>query len=334
MIKNIKNWAVAASAVLIVSAVAPSCKSDDDSVETLMERNYPPRVYVQGDRYSAPQIRYELKHSSEGVTGTTEGHFYVRLSRPVSEDVVVTLKDSVDVADVADAFSLGSKEVTIKAGQLSSDEQTVTLDASKLTSRDAIENYTITVKVDQIKSAPQGVLLSTNQNLYTAVFAKGAKSENALVAGLDDYDGVDFIDSDDRASKWKLINITEGVEGANRPNVLLGGSGDLATNNRGFSFTVDFGRTVTKLKGIYVSYFGTAYAPQNVRVEVSTDNATWTNLGELSLKDNNYTNYISFKKAYAARYVRYTVLTPATSGRTSVTSFYAYEEKSDNIFGL
>ena len=59
-----------------------SCKKDGDSVDTLLERNYPPRVYIQADRYSALENNYSLQHGSTAVTGDNVGYFTVRLNRP------------------------------------------------------------------------------------------------------------------------------------------------------------------------------------------------------------------------------------------------------------
>ena len=96
MNKYIKHWSVAACAALTLTAAFSSCSKDSESVEELMERNYPARVYLQGDRYSAPALTHTLKHSSDGIEGELGGSVTVRLTRPQAQDVVVSLKSTLD----------------------------------------------------------------------------------------------------------------------------------------------------------------------------------------------------------------------------------------------
>ena len=233
-----------------------SCKKDGDSVDTLLERNYPPRVYIQADRYSALKNNYSLQHGSTAVTGDHVGYFTVRLNRPSSKDVVVTLKSTVDNSEIASAVTLSATEVTVKAGQVASDPVSVTLDLSALTSRAAAETYTVQVSIESIKSAASGIDISSNLNLYSATFSKSAQSEEALVVGESDYDfsSVNYFDMAERTTKWTVSQITPGIDGGNDPKRILDGNGgtDFASNNRGFSFVVDFGKVVPKFRGIVV----------------------------------------------------------------------------------
>ena len=296
-----------------------SCKKDGDSVDTLLERNYPPRVYIQADRYSALENNYSLQHGSTAVTGDNVGYFTVRLNRPSSKDVVVTLKPTVDNSEVASAVTLSATEVTVKAGQVASDPVSVTLDLSALTSRAAAESYTVQVSIESIKSAASGVDISSNLNLYSATFSKSAQSEEAVVVGDS---GVDF----------------SAINGAKYPKrVIDGNSGtDFASNNRGFSFVVDFGKVISGFRGVLTYYWAEAYAPKEIQLECSVDGMTWTNLGraDISALTGNAKSFFGLKKAYPARYVRYTVTKPV--GRTSITEFYAFEDAAeataDDIF--
>ena len=307
-----------------------SCKKDGDSVYTLLERNYPPRVYIQADRYSALENKYSLQHGSTAVTGDNVGYFTVRLNRPSSKDVVVTLKSTVDNSEVASAVTLSATEVTVKAGQVASDPVSVTLDLSALTSRAAAENYTVQVSIESIKSAASGIDISSNLNLYSATFSKSAQSEEALVVGESDYDfsSVNYFDMAERTTKWTVSQITPGIDGGNDPKRILDGNGgtDFASNNRGFSFVVDFGKVVPKFRGIVAYYWADWAAPREIQLECSVDGTKWTNLGraDISGLSGNAKALVGLKKSYPARYVRYTITKPV--GRTSVTEFYAFED--------
>lgn len=317
-----------------------SCKKDGDSVDTLLERNYPPRVYIQADRYSALENNYSLQHGSTAVTGDHVGYFTVRLNRPSSKDVVVTLKSTVDNSEVASAVTLSATEVTVKAGQVASDPVSVTLDLSALTSRAAAETYTVQVSIESIKSAASGIDISSNLNLYSATFSKSAQSEEALVVGESDYDfsSVNYFDMAERTTKWTVSQITPGIDGGNDPKRILDGNGgtDFASNNRGFSFVVDFGKVVPKFRGIVAYYWADWAAPREIQLECSVDGTKWTNLGraDISGLSGNDKALVGLKKAYPARYVRYTVTKPV--GRTSITEFYAFEDAAeataDDIF--
>ena len=317
-----------------------SCKKDGDSVDTLLERNYPPRVYIQADRYSALKNNYSLQHGSTAVTGDHVGYFTVRLNRPSSKDVVVTLKSTVDNSEIASAVTLSATEVTVKAGQVASDPVSVTLDLSALTSRAAAEAYTVQVSIESIKSAASGIDISSNLNLYSATFSKSAQSEEALVVGESDYDfsSVNYFDMAERTTKWTVSQITPGIDGGNDPKRILDGNGgtDFASNNRGFSFVVDFGKVVPKFRGIVAYYWADWAAPREIQLECSVDGTKWTNLGraDISGLSGNDKALVGLKKAYPARYVRYTITKPV--GRTSVTEFYAFEDPAeataDDIF--
>ena len=107
-----KHWILGLCAATMALGLA-SCKKDADSVDTLLERNYPPRVYIQADRYSVPVNSYPLLHSSTGITGNNVGYFTVRLNRPSTQDVVVTLKSTVSNEEITSALTLSATEVTI-----------------------------------------------------------------------------------------------------------------------------------------------------------------------------------------------------------------------------
>nr|WP_314440582.1 discoidin domain-containing protein [uncultured Porphyromonas sp.] len=337
MNKYIKHWSVAACAALTLTAAFSSCSKDSESVEELMERNYPARVYLQGDRYSAPQLTHTLKHSSDGIEGELGGSVTVRLTRPQAQDVVVTLKSTLDKAELKDALKVSATEATVKAGKITSEPITFTIDKSKLETKAESQTFKVSFSIDAIKSAPAGLQLSSNQNLYAVTFHKRKQSEDALIAnytGNVAYLDYSELDGDTRATKWKLIDVTPGIQGANNPTVLFDGdNSDLAADQPPISFTIDFGRVVPKLRGVYLQYWSASYMPVGFRLECSVDGKAWTTLGELTLGDEKTTSAgffidlstIYFRKAYAARYLRYTSTAASydESGRGSISEVYA-----------
>ena len=88
-----------------------------------------------------------------------------------------------------------------------------------------------------------------------------------------------------------------------------------------------------KLRGVYLQYWSATYMPVGFRLECSADGKAWTTLGELTLGDEKTTSAgflfdlgtIYFRKAYAARYLRYTSTAASydESGRGSISEVYA-----------
>jgi len=225
--------------------------------------------------------------------------------------------------------------------QIASEQISATLDLAALATREAAEEYTVKVVIESIKSAASGIAVSSNLNLYTATFKKSARSEDALVVGESDYDfsSVNYFDMAERTTKWTVSQITPGIDGGNDPKRILDGNGgtDFASNNRGFSFVVDFGKVVPKFRGIVAYYWADWAAPREIQLECSVDGVKWTNLGraDISGLSGNAKALVGLKKSYPARYVRYTITKPV--GRTSVTEFYAFEDveeaNADDFFG-
>ena len=87
---------------------------------------------------------------------------------------------------------------------------------------------------------------------------------------------------------------------------------------------------------VYTNYWADWTAPKEIQLECSVDGTTWTNLGraDISALTGDAKSFFGLKKAYPARYVRYTVTKPVS--RTSITEFYAFEDAAeataDDIF--
>lgn len=50
--------------------------------------------------------------------------------------------------------------------------------------------------------------------------------------------------------------------------------------------------------------FGTSYIPRTVRIEVSTDNKSWTDLGDSDPLNQSFASYVQFKDVRNVRYLR------------------------------
>lgn len=338
---KLNKYSLVACIALALPLAFSSCKKESESIESIVERNYPTRVYIQADRYSVPVNSYALLHNSEGISGDSVSYFTVRLNKPLSKDVEVTLKTTIDKEDLPNVLTLSSKKAVIKAGQIASEPISLTLGTGALLSREGAESYTAQVMIESITSSGGEIQASQNLSSYKVIFSKSARSEDALVVGgesSNDLSSISYIDLNERATKWTVSQVTEGIDGGNDPKHIIDGNfgTDFATNNRSFSFVVDFGRVVPKFRGVHSYFWGDGYAPKEIQLECSVDGVTWTNLGraDISAIMGNDKGYVKLKKAYKARYVRYTITKPAN--RTSVTEFYAIEDveeaSAENLF--
>lgn len=72
---------------------------------------------------------------------------------------------------------------------------------------------------------------------------------------------------------------------------------------------------------------GNAYAPREVEIFQSTDGITWKSLSTLATSGS--AQNITFISPITTRYLKYQILTIATSGRTDITEFNVYELKNE-----
>ena len=337
---KLNKYSLVACIALALPLAFSSCKKESESIESIVVRNYPTRVYIQADRYSVPVNRYALLHNSEGISGDSVSYFTVRLNKPLAKDVEVTLKATLDKEDLPNALTLSSKKTVIKAGQVSSEPISLTLGTGALLSREGAEDYTAQVMIESITSSGGEIQASQNLSSYKVIFSKSARSEDALVVGESDIDfsSVNYFDYNERVTKWTVSQITEGIDGGNDPKRIIDNNGgtDFASNNRSFSFVVDFGRVIPKFRGVHTYFWADWAAPKEIQLECSVDGVTWTNLGraDISAITGNNKGFVGLKKAYKARYVRYTITKPVS--RTSVTEFSAFEDveeaSAENLF--
>jgi len=94
--------------------------------------------------------------------------------------------------------------------------------------------------------------------------------------------------------------------------------------SEGTPFTIDMQKTYKvgglRFQGVYVAWYGTAYAPYDITMELSEDGNTWTSCGTASRDIANFSDgyfNICLYGAVPARYIRLTV-TPRISWAASV----------------
>ena len=84
-----------------------------------------------------------------------------------------------------------------------------------------------------------------------------------------DFSSINYFDQNDRAAKWTVSQVTEGIDGAKDPKRVIDGNygTDFASNNRGFSFVVDFGKVISGFRGVLTYYWADWTAPKEIQLE-------------------------------------------------------------------
>lgn len=314
--KNIfQSLAIAALLSLFIPFIS-SCK-DDEEVFNEWNATY---VSLQRNDYLSGNVKtFNLTHNAEGVKGDEiKMAFIIKTQQPALADIVATLgvKSETEGLD-ANQITLSLPQVTLKAGQMASEEITATVDPEIFADIMEKSSFSFSVSIDNISTTDCNTAISDYLSTLPVTINKaaflnlktGTPSNSKLIS--------------DR-SGW-VINVEEGVEGSGK-NLVDGTNSDIALNNKGFWFTVDLGEDKL-LTGIKTGHYGYAYAPRQVEILQSEDGVTWKSLS--SLATSGTTQYLTFISPITTRFLKYQILTIASSGRTDVTEFNVYEPKSE-----
>lgn len=314
--KNIfQSLAIAALLGLFIPFLS-SCKDDD---ETFNEWNAT-YVSLQRNDYLSGNVKtFNLTHDAEGVRGDEiKMAFTLKVQQPAPADIVVALEVKSETEGLdANQISLSLPQVTLKAGQIVSEEITATVDPEIFADIMEKSSFSFSVSISNIATTDGNTVISNNLRTLPVTINKaaflnlktGTPPNSQLIS--------------DR-SGW-VIKVEEGVEGTG-DNLVDGKNTDLALNNKGFWFTVDLGGDKL-LTGIKTNHYGSAYAPRQVEILQSGDGVTWKSLS--SLATSGATQYLTFISPITTRFLKYQILTIATSGRTDITEFNVYEPKSE-----
>lgn len=247
--------------------------------------------------------------------------FRACINKPAKADATVSLTAAASggIADMLEnTMTLSAESLTIPAGQLASEEATLTIDPAFLAITDEQKTYdpaVFTVTVGELKTSCNDVRLSTKTNKVTVTYKKTVKPYLNLASGTPS--NAEYMDR----TNWSGT-LGEGVENV-IGNIFDGNTGsDIAANSAPWEFTLDLGAETTML-GANTRHWGSGYALRSIEVLTSPDNATWKSHGTLAVSGG--TQNWRFLKPVTARYLRYRVMSP--NGRTDVTEFNIYVAK-------
>lgn len=260
---------------------------------------------------------------TEGLEDATPCVYTFRacINKPAKANATVSLTAAASggIADMLEnTMTLSAESLTIPAGQLASEEATLTIDPAFLAITDEQKTYdpaVFTVTVGELKTSCNDVRLSTKTNKVTVTYKKTVKPYLNLASGTPS--NAEYMDR----TNWSGT-LGEGVENV-IGNIFDGNTGsDIAANSAPWEFTLDLGAETTML-GANTRHWGSGYAPRSIEVLTSPDNATWKSHGTLAVSGG--TQNWRFLKPVTARYLRYRVMSP--NGRTDVTEFNIYVAK-------
>lgn len=303
-----KYWNKLVFVTLSLLAVgAVSC--DDDEVADEFSARY---VYLMPEHLGMLTKNVTLTHTGDGISGPeTQTTFTICLNRPVEQDVTIGLETALNEVLPEDKVTLSSPSVTIPAGKTVSEPVTVSVSDWSF----AVENklkteYKVTVKV---ASAGAGVKIGQQKEVYLDItknaFLNLASASSATVKGKQIAD----------RKAW-VITLQDGCEGP-ASNLVDGSTGSDVARNGVFWVQIDLGAK-TNISALYTRHWGAAYAPRMIEVYTSDDGDNWMSQGQIARSGNQqYTNLIS---PVEARYIKYDIVTNASSGRTDITEFYVY----------
>ena len=140
-------------------------------------------------------------------------------------------------------MTLSAESLTIPAGQLASEEATLTIDPAFLAITDEQKTYdpaVFTVTVGELKTSCNDVRLSTKTNKVTVTYKKTVKPYLNLASGTPS--NAEYMDR----TNWSGT-LGEGVENV-IGNIFDGNTGsDIAANSAPWEFTLDLGAETTML---------------------------------------------------------------------------------------
>lgn len=274
----------------------------------------------RNDYLSGNVKKFNLTHDANGIGGDEiKMVFTVKTQKAVSTDMIIALNTKSETEGLdASQIILSSSQVTLKEGQMTSEEITATVDPAIFASIMEKTSFTFSVSISDVTTNDKNTVISNSLNTLPVIINKaaycnlksGTPSNSQLISNR---------------TGW-IINMEEGVQGAAN-NLIDGKTGtDIAIDNKGFWFTVDLGEAKL-LTGIKTNHWAGAYAPREVEILQSENGTTWKSLSSLAISGG--TQNITFISPITTRYLKYQIITISTNGRTDVTEFNVYEPKSE-----
>lgn len=173
-------------ALAVVAFVA--CDDDDEGLNGWTDTAY---VYVQGETLGNDMLKQAVVIETEGLEDATPCVYTFRacINKPAKADATVSLTAAASggIADMLEnTMTLSAESLTIPAGQLASEEATLTIDPAFLAITDEQKTYdpaVFTVTVGELKTSCNDVRLSTKTNKVTVTYKKTVKPYLNLASG-------------------------------------------------------------------------------------------------------------------------------------------------------
>lgn len=320
MIEKLKYLYIGTFALAVAAFVA--CNDDVEELNGWTDTAY---VYVRGETLGNAVAKSFVVAEREGLVDDTPltYTFRVCLNRPADSDVTVSLTPTAS-GGVADVFentvSLSSENPKILAGELASDEVTLTIDPAFLAVTDEVQEYipaVFTIALSGLETISSNVRLSTKTNRITATCEKTVTPFKNLVNGVPDNAVLMSWDT------WELLSYS------NFMGIIFGDEffvdwSFVTVKTTPAEAVFDMGQEVTVLGGHTLHGW---YAPRTIEILTSLDNVTWESHNTLDVQSeelegsdgDNYTQDWTLKYPVTARYLKYRVVSVPGSGTTVAT---------------
>lgn len=316
-------------AMLAMLPFMAACQSDPDVGTPLYpveEEDVTPKVYVYNGTIEGNEMASTLVNTPAGLVIPEDTlRFHVRMSRPASSDVKVSVALDNTAAEEYDAtaellstdvLKLLTDEVTIPAGQIISSEEIVIAINDESAAVEALEKYAVAAVV--LNASGAGVAQEYNTyiwKLYKETLNVYAElNTGAVIEGMTEIPKSDWTFSTTNTNYGN--EITDG-------DISAWNYGMVSTPGGTMTFEFSSPRKVSAFACItpqYASYY--RYGVGALKVETSDDGETWTGHGTVTLQQltgNGVWTVAKFYEPVTAKYFRYSPQTRA-NGSTG----YAY----------
>lgn len=298
--------------MFILASITLFTSCSDDDKEVVDEWTYN-RVYLQSTDNVSGIKTFNLSHDANGIGGDPVSLiFTVKTQKAISEDIIVYLKVKSETENFKESdIAISSKQVVIKAGETTSEMNTVTVDQSLFSAVESKASVSFSVSIEKIETSNKNTVISNNSSILSALINKAERLNMKVGSPADSKLWTD-------RKKWSFT-FMDGVENANSNTVAATGSSDVATNGIPFWLTVDLNDAYT-VTGIQTRHWSSAYAPLSVEVYTSADGKTWKSKGVLTT-GGSWQN-ITFIIPEQIRYLKYQMLD--VPSRVDLTYFLVY----------
>ena len=254
--------------------------------------------------------------------------FHLSLDKPARQDVKVKLSTEGIQDEYKKDITISPSEIVIKAGQLTSEVVTWTIDNKFLLANDQADSFNIAIKATAECEDPV-VYIDEKRNTVNLQVEKFIRCIGVVEAAKETWNILP-------KQGWEIIE-PNGYIGYT-PNLIDGNGGKDGTGemiwNATVEFIVDMKETHT-FHGFSIDYGPYPYswdnptpaaAAKKIMVSTSTDYQTWTNQGILEV-DNLYSQYFECFAPIQAQYIKFTILDSHQFGFLYINEVYIYENK-------